>query len=309
MVSALKKLIKEDPPDAIHVDYLSMVLYRPVFNRVPAVCFPHDAVSMLMERNAQAETNFLRCLYMRAQWKKTVKFEAEWLPRFECTAVVSPVDRDHLLRHCPGLDITVTPNGVDGDYFAPLPLPVEEPSVLFRGVMNFLPNHDAALHFYTHILPKIRAEFPKTKFYLIGKNPSGFWLDQVQKDPLLVAPGYVEDLRPWMAKAGVIVVPMRIGSGIKNKILEPMAMGKAVVATPMSCAAIQAKNEENILLAEEPENFAGQVVRLLKDSGLRRRIGENARKFAVQNHSWERNARQYEALYQKAVEKRNRLHG
>ena len=262
MAVLLERRIRENPPDVLHVDYLSMALYRPLFPGVPAVCFPHDAVSMLFERNARAEPDFLRRLYTRVQWRKTLRFESDWLSRFDGVAVVSPVDREYLRRHCPELEIEVAPNGVDGEYFHPFSDAVEEPSILFRGVMSFLPNEDAASYFYKEILPRVRRSLPQTKFYIVGKEPGQFWIRQAQRDPLLQVTGFAQDLRPWMARAGVIVVPMRIGPGIKNKILEPMAMAKTVVATPMSCAAIEARDGEHLFLAEGSEEFAQKVLRL-----------------------------------------------
>lgn len=298
---SLRNFLAKEKVDLVHVDYISMAVYRNEFATLPSVFFPHDAVSMLFERNVKSETNFFRKTYTYFQWKKVKNFETRWIPNFQGTMVVSPVDREYLLKHCPGQKIAVSPNGVDTDYFAPSSLPEEENSVLFRGVMNFLPNSDAVRFFYQDVLPLIRKQIPSTKFYVVGKYPPPDLIEWAKNDPLLVITDYVEDMREWMGKAGVIVCPMRIGSGIKNKILESMAMAKAIVSTPMACAGLQINDGEHLFMAENPSELAEKSVTLLKNASLRKQMGGKAREFVKDYYTWKRNADDFEKLYLEAV--------
>lgn len=292
-------LSKEDV-DVVHVDYLSMAIYYEQLRGLPAIFFPHDAVSMMYEKNISKETNLFRKLYTFLQWQKIKRFESQWIPKFDSCMVVSPVDRDYLLGHCPGAIIYDSPNGVDTEHFLPMG-GEEEGAVLFRGVMDFLPNADAVRFFCLKIFPMICKKFPKAKFVVVGKSPPADLLRLSRNKENIIFTGYVPDIREPMAKASVIVCPMRIGSGIKNKILEPMAMAKAVVATPLACAGLQVIPEEHLFTEKEPDAFAERVVQLLKDSALRKEIGKNARTFVMQNHTWKRNADDFEKLYLEAT--------
>ena len=299
----LKDFLAARPVDAVHVDYLSMAIYRPELGDAPAVFFPHDAVSMLFERNVRSETGPFRKLYTWAQWRKVRRFETRMIPQFESTMVVSPVDREHLLRHCPGAEIAVSPNGVDTDYFAPRPDAEEENIVLFRGVMNFLPNADAARFFYRDIFPLVRREVPEARFVVVGKEPPPDLKEAAGRDPGLVLTGYVDDLRDWTGRASLVVCPMRIGSGIKNKILESLSMAKAVVATPMACAGIETGGARVMEAEERPEAFARAVARLLKHPSSRKAMGREARIFVEKHYTWKRNADDFEKLYREAAGK------
>jgi glycosyltransferase involved in cell wall biosynthesis len=163
--------------------------------------------------------------------------------------------------------------------------------------MNFLPNADAARSFYRDVFPLIRKEIPGAKFVVVGKDPPQDLREAAEKDPGLILTGYVDDLRDWTARASVVVCPMRIGSGIKNKILESMSMEKAVVATPMACAGIEDADDRVLAVAETPADLADKTLRLLKSPKDRLALGRQARVFVVDRYTWRRNAEDFEKLY------------
>jgi glycosyltransferase involved in cell wall biosynthesis len=212
--------------------------------------------------------------------------------------VVTPTDRDRLPEaNCP---VRVIPCGVDADYFAPWPGPEEGPSVLFRGILSFPPNVDAARYFYREIFPAIRRAVPGTRLILAGRNPAPLVRRLAATDPGVTLTGLLPDVRPAMAKANVHVCPMRLGSGLKTKVLEAMAMGKAVVTTSLGLSGIAAVPGRDFLVADDPDTFAEAVVRLLRDSCLRRRIGSAARTFVVREHNWAAVSERYEETYRAA---------
>ncbi len=248
--AALREFFKTQTVDVVHAEYISSAVYRDEFKGVPAVFYPHDAVSMLFERNASAETSLARRIYTLSQWKKVLRFERQALSQFERTIVVSESDKKYLSGHADTANVRVIPVGIDCEYFAPRPTASPaaaagtELKILFRGVMNFLPNDDAARHFYEDIFPVVKNLAPKARFVVAGPSPSKALTRAAAADPNLIVTGFVDDLRDTMAEASVVVCPMRIGSGIKIKILESLAMGKAVVATPLACSGLDVETEK-----------------------------------------------------------------
>jgi sugar transferase (PEP-CTERM/EpsH1 system associated) len=289
-------------PDIMHFDFVNTSLYRKSVPAPPAVFFPHDAMSMLFWRNSREEKNPAAKIYYNSQWLKMRNYEKEIMRLFNTTVVVSPVDRNWLLKFSPGADVRVVPNGVDSDYFIPSEsYSAEESSVIFRGIMSFFPNVAAAVHFNRKILPLIRKEIPGIKFYIVGKNPPQEVFSLADGKNIVVT-GYVEDIREYMGRAAVNVCPMTTGSGIKNKILEAMAMAQPTVATTLACDGIpEVKDGKNIMIADTPEEFAKKTILLLKNPELRARIGQNARKLVVVNYTWHGAAEKFRAIYSEAA--------
>ncbi|MBI3012108.1 MAG: glycosyltransferase [Elusimicrobia bacterium] len=299
--SRLKEIVLREKIDLVHFLSVNVSGYLPAVEKVPALFFPHDSVSMQFYRNVQRESNLLRKIYMFAQWKKMKRFEETRIPRFSQTVVVSEVDRRWLLELCPQSDISVIPGGVDCDYFKPQPeLEDKTPSVLFRGVMNFPPNRDAALYFQDKVMPLVLRELPDLCYYIVGGQPTSE-VQNLSDGTRTKVTGFVEDMRPWMAKATVHVCPMQSGSGMKNKILEAWAMEKAVVATSLACDGIQVEHGKNVLVADNPKDFARAIVRLVKDRDLRESLGRNGRQMAIKNYSWDYVRSQFEKVYEKMV--------
>lgn len=298
---ALRNFLKKQPVDVVHAEYISSAVYRGEFEKIPAVFYPHDAVSMLFARNAGAEPDPLRKFYTWSQQRKVVRFEKEMLSRFQQTVVVSQADKDYLARHADTSRVNVIAVGIDCDFFAPRGAESPEPVILFRGVMNFLPNDDAARYFYEDVFRLVKREVPNAKFQVVGKDPSDALRNAAQKDSSLTLSGFVDDIREPMAQASVIVTPMRIGSGIKIKILESLAMAKPVVATTLACSGLETVPGKHLLVGDTPQTLADAVVKLLKDAALRKTLGEEGLKLVKERYPWEAIAQRFEEVYRKAV--------
>ncbi len=294
----LEELLEREKFDVVHILSINISNYAQTLKGIPTLFFPHDSVSLQFYRNLPYEKNLLRRFYMGSQWKKMLRYEKKILPQFTHTVLVSQRDKDWIAQHSPKAEISIIPAGVDCDYFKPEENGPEDavPSVLFRGVMNFPPNRDAVLYFYYHILPLIKKEIPKVRFYVVGKEPPPEIL-RLNDSVTTFVEGLVPDLRPYIAKSSVNICPMLSGSGIKNKILEAWAMGKAVVATSKACEGVAALHEKNILIADAPETFAQSVIQLLRNSDLRREIGKNGRELVSQQYSWESSIAKFKDLY------------
>jgi glycosyltransferase involved in cell wall biosynthesis len=157
--------------------------------------------------------------------------------------------------------------------------------LVFTGKMDFRPNVDAVLWFTQGVLPLIREELPETRFWVVGKDPHPR-LAPLGGDPAVVLTGAVEDVRPYIAAAAVYVVPLRIGGGTRLKVLEAMAMGKAVVSTALGCEGFDVVPDQELVVADTPSEFAAAVLALLRDPSRGERLGRAARRFAGSRYDW-----------------------
>jgi glycosyltransferase involved in cell wall biosynthesis len=212
------------------------------------------------------------------------------------TVVVSEADRDELRALNPALNVTVIPNGVDLRQFTPDNREAREPyTLLFTGNYEYAPNVDAALRLGREVLPAVRAHLPAARLWLVGNAPPPELL--ALADEAITVTGRVPDVRPYLARAAVFVSALRFGAGIKNKVLEAMAMGCPVVATPLSVDGIAARDGHEAVIAPL-EGIAPAVVRLLGDAPLRETLAVNGRALIEARYSWGRVAAMYETLYE-----------
>jgi glycosyltransferase involved in cell wall biosynthesis len=212
------------------------------------------------------------------------------LQRFDGILAVSDADRDTFLRLYPDSrvrPIWVIPTGVDTEYYTPpeeSAVPVSEPTLVFTGSMDWLPNEDAMRYFCRDILPLIRAEEPRTRLSIVGRTPTA--AVRALANEYIEVTGTVSDVRPFVRKAAVYVVPLRIGGGTRLKIFEAMAMGQAVVSTRVGAEGLPVVDDEHVLIADEPRAFANAVLSLLRDGARRRALGAAARALVVDHYDW-----------------------
>ena len=160
--------------------------------------------------------------------------------------------------------------------------------------MGFPPSVDAAVYFCQTIFPLVQRAVPKTKLYLVGKDPAP--VIGALQGPNVVVTGYVDDVRPYLSRASVFVCPMRKGAGIKNKILQAWAMGKPVVATPIALGGLKSEVGESVLVASDPKEFAKLVIMLLSDKQQRQSIGKKALDTVRKYHDWAKSTRTLESV-------------
>lgn len=236
------------------------------------------------------------------EWKKMVALERQAVSGFDMCVTVSDDDRTRLWQIVPGAPAAVVPNGVDLTYFAPQDVEEEQDTLVFVGSMDYAANVDAVLHFASQILPLIKQQRADVRLFVVGYGPP----DQVialQSDPSIVVTGYVKDVRPFLARAAVVVVPLRFGSGVRNKILEGWAMGKAIVSTSLGAEGLAGSPDENILLADSAEQFASATVALMTDPHLRSRLGQAGHRVVKERYAWSSIARQMETVCEQVADR------
>ena len=200
---------------------------------------------------------------------------------------MSEVDRTEVERSAPGLPTSVVPNGVDAEWFAPSPAASDPDAMVFTGVMDWLPNVDGITFFVTHVLPRIRRVIPRAELTVVGRDPSPSLVRRLTGDGVRFT-GTVEDVRPHVARARLVVVPLRIGGGTRLKILEAWAMEKAVLSTSIGAEGLPAVDGENIALADTADQMAERAVELLTDGQLVKRLGAAGRTIVEERFTWNR---------------------
>ncbi len=271
--------------ELIYVDILPMTQYADRRIGIPAIVDLHDSLTLLGRRFLGAQRGwrgrvsaYLGLISMR-------RLERSLAQSFDLAITNSAVDEQVIREVCPELETLTITNGVDLEYFSPGSMPPEADRIVFTGVMDYAPNEDAALHFGREIFPLIAAQRPQAQFWIVGSNPSATLKGLAQSGGIHVT-GSVEDVRPYVRSAAVFVSPLRVGSGVKNKILAAMAMEKATVATPLSIDGLDLADGREVLLARDPQEFADKVVRLLANEDERRRLGANGLACVRSKYSW-----------------------
>jgi sugar transferase (PEP-CTERM/EpsH1 system associated) len=191
------------------------------------------------------------------------------------------------------------PNGVDLEYFSSggvAPVATAGPTIVFTGVMNYRPNVEGVLWFADRIFPRVQAAVPRARLYVVGSSPTRS-VRRLDMRPGITVTGQVEDVRPYLSAASVCVAPLRIARGLQNKILEAMAMGRAVVVTPEAFEGIDAVPGRDLIVAEDESQFAAAVINVLQSERVRADIGASARVCVELNYKWERNLRLLDELF------------
>jgi len=273
------------PFDLVHVDTVALSQFVNGRRKVPSVLTHHNIESILMERRAQVETRPLIRRVLQRESEKLARYEALEAPQFDVNIMMSSHDEVTLTRRVPGLRTAVVPNGVDTEYFTPAP-DQETPALVYTGGMNMFANRDAAMYFLDEIWPLITAQAPDVRFFAVGQDPTKELQDVAARDPRVMVTGKVPDIRPYVRQSAVYVVPLRVGGGTRLKVLDAMAMGKALVSTSIGCEGIDVRPGEHLVLADTPAAFAQATVALLGDRARRLELGRAARALVERYYAW-----------------------
>lgn len=284
--------------DVILCDFLSPSANVPRELNAATVLFEHNVETVLWKRTVDNETNPAKKAYFYLQYMKMMAYERDQCHRYDAVAAVSDTDADTLRAMFGVRDAYPVPTGVDTEYFRPLTDPPEpgrpakparEPlDLVFTGSMDWMPNEDAILYFADEILPRIAAEAPEIRVTVVGRNPTPKLQALAAREPRIVLTGRVPDVRPYIDRAGVYIVPLRVGGGTRIKIYEAMGMGRAVVSTTIGAEGLPVENGREIVLADTPETFAAEVLSLIRDDARRTAIEKAAERAVVERFGWDK---------------------
>jgi polysaccharide biosynthesis protein PslH len=298
---ALLVLLRSQKFDVVICDFLFSAGVIPWDWPVPKVLFTHNVEEQIWRRHFEVTQN---PVWKAVAWREYLALrsaERRYVQRADHVLAVSENDRGFFSRYADPAKITVIPTGVDVDYFRPGIEPPQPDTLVFTGSMDWMPNEDAIQYFVEAILPHLKQEFPGFELRVVGRSPSQRLLALAALEKHLRVTGAVEDIRPHVLSSTVYVVPLRIGGGTRIKIFEAMAMGMAVVSTSIGAEGLPVRHNENIILADEPREFARQVGRLLRDPVELARIGRAARALVEQHYSWRAVAGVFDDVFERVA--------
>jgi glycosyltransferase involved in cell wall biosynthesis len=296
----VEQILASGACDLCVADFLFALPNVPLEGKTPVVFFSHNVEYMIWKRLCATETHWLKRAILALEWRKMRRYELAACVRADLTVAVSEEDRLQLAEGAPGTRMFAIPTGVDTTYFQPAAASLEQAGELvFTGSMDWQPNEDAMLYFMAAILPLVRHAIPGVTLTIVGRNP-GLHLRNVAAAAGVQVTGTVDDVRPYIARAAVYVVPLRIGGGTRLKIFEALAMGKAVVSTTIGAEGLPLEENVHILRADNPQAFAAGIIALLRDRARSRSLGQAGRRLMEAEYSWARVAADFER-YCKAV--------
>jgi sugar transferase (PEP-CTERM/EpsH1 system associated) len=282
----LREFLAADQYDMLLCDFLLTAAAVPWDVNIPKIVFTHNVEAAIWRRHYEVGENPLWKLLAWREYVAWARAEKRYTQLADHVLTVSDDDRKAFLEFLPPEKVTTVPTGVDLDYFRPGPGSPEPASIVFTGAMNWLPNEDAIAYFTAEILPIVQRSIPDVTLWVVGRTPTRKVLSLAEKHPCIRVTGAVDDIRPYVHRAAVYVVPLRIGGGTRLKIFEAMAMGMPVVSTTVGAEGLPVRHDDDICLADDPGDFARQTIQLLQDPGRRTRIGRSARALVESRYSW-----------------------
>lgn len=295
----IKKIVQYYNIDIIHVQGNFIGLSLIGFQEVPMLLDITDSMTLYCKRKIKKSQNIknqLKNLFY-SNWYKYI--EKRLLKNYKIITVVSESDLLTLKKINEHSLIKNIPNGIDTDFFYPNHQEEEYPSIFFHGTMDFEPNIDAVKYIYNKILPLVKKEIPNLKFFIIGRNPTQEIKRWNNQEDIIVT-GKVEDIRSYISKGSIALMPMKSGSGIKNKILEAMAMEKPVITNPLGAESFDEEIKNVLLIGKTELEVAHYAVKLLKNSHMRQIVGKKSRKL-VKKYDWRETSQEYANAYKKLL--------
>ncbi|HWP82713.1 MAG TPA: glycosyltransferase family 4 protein [Bacteroidota bacterium] len=303
MQEAINETVARQPFDLIQIEFTPMGCFELGSNALKLLD-AHNVEYLHYQRMASNGHTLLRSFFYYREYQKLYREELSTAARFDALLVTSEKDKEVFDRDLPGLPKFTIQNGVDPEYFHPSEQTVEPHSLVFTGMMGYVPNYDGIMHFLDRIFPLILKEVPNAKAYIVGKRPPEKLLRRASGN--VIVTGHVNDVRPYVWNAAVYVVPLRMGSGTRLKVLEAFAMKKPIVTTSIGSEGIDTRHEESCLIADDPYSFAQAVLELFRNPALGCRLSENGFALMWSKYRWSVIGEELNRLYQSLVKSRSR---
>ncbi len=298
MRGEIRKQLEGNHFDIIQIDTIALAQYADLAPDLPKILVHQNVESGLLLRRSLNERNPIVRLYLFLQGHKLRNYERKVARKFDANVTVSEIDEREFRELVSGSEFEVVSNGTDVEYFTPKSMAGSE-KLVFTGGMTWYPNKDAMLYFCGEVYPLIKKRMPDVEMDVVGSSPPHRLQKIAEEDSSIKLHGHVDDVREYIHRAAVYVVPVRVGGGTRLKILDALACGKAVVSTSVGCEGLEVTPGENILIGDSSLEFSNQVVNLLKDERLRTKLGANGRKLVVEKYSWGRIGQIQNSIYKK----------
>jgi sugar transferase (PEP-CTERM/EpsH1 system associated) len=284
--NCLRDAVANLRPDVILCEWTPYAAYVREKRDLPTVVVAHNLEQRIWRRYYEHEASPLKKWYIGRQVTKVSSFEHWVFNTVDGAVAVSGPEASEIMSMNADLRVQVVENGVDPDYFSPSPEKRQAESLVFVGAMHWRPNQDAVQYFVDEILPRVREHRPEVVFTVIGQGPPSH-IQKLAARPGVRIVGRVEDVRPYVDAATVFVVPLRIGGGTRLKILEALAMSKAVVSTSVGAEGLDLIDGTHIMIADTASAFAERIEKLMADTELRGRLGEAGQRLVRELYVWD----------------------
>ncbi len=287
-------LIEKSRPDHIYCQ-LTRVSEYVKESKIPKTLDYQDVFSLGAKRQAESSTPLLKIFYL-LEYRRLLRYEHDIFEKFEHKTIISFTDRDGL-PHPSRNDVVIVPNGVDHKYFSPAEAE-KTYDIVFTGNMGYPPNIDAAGFLAKKIFPEVLKQYPEATLLLAGANPS--IKVQLLRAHNITVTGWLPDIRESYSKSRIFIAPMRIGTGLQNKLLEAMAMEMPCITSILANQALGAKENEEILIGSTAKEYADHIINLLKNKSKTEILAKKGHTFVKREFSWEKSTALLENLFVKS---------
>ncbi len=311
---AIQDLSAQHAFDVVHVEHLRGIASMEQLVRTHALVWDAvDCISLLCKHTIVAGPSLKVRMIARLEHKRTQRYEARLLSQLRHVVVTSERDRQAMIElhrrqtgdllrgdEVLGADVSVLPNGVDLEYFHPVPQERKCFNVVFSGKMSYHANVATALYLYQQIMPLIWQQLPEATLTIVGSKPPKA-IQLLARDPRIEVTGYVHDMRPYIRRAEVMLSPMVYSVGIQNKVLEAMALGTPVIVAAQAAEALEAHPGRDLLVAGTAQEFANETLRLMRDVELHTTLVQSGRRYVEEQHNWRVVTDRLIDIYQRAA--------
>jgi len=284
-------VLGEYPQALVHIDSSDLAVFiEPGLQfktNFPMLLNHHNCESAMASRRALLESNPLKKCVLNHQARKLAAVEAALTHRVALNLTVSEEDSARLREINPLAQTRVVENGTDVDYFHPQDDLLEERTIVFAASLRWYPNQSGLAFFDREIWPLIKQRCPGVRFIVAGQKPPEFLVRWAKADPAIEFVPDPEDIRPCIARGAVYVCPIIDGGGSRLKLLDAMAMGKAIVSTTVGAEGLRYRAGQHMLIADDPRHFADSVITLMQNPSLRTTLAAAARKLVLEKYSWQ----------------------
>jgi polysaccharide biosynthesis protein PslH len=273
--------------DLIVCDFLAPSINVPAGLPAPVVLFQHNVEAIIWQRHVAVPQAALRRAYFRAQWQRMRRYEAEQCRRFAHVIAVSATDAESMQREYQVASVGCVPTGVDLEYFSASLRPRQSRELVFVGSMDWMPNDDGVRWFASEIFSRIQERVAGARLTVVGRSPSAAMRELAARNSAIEVTGTVADVRPYLERAAVSVVPLRIGGGTRLKLYEAMAMGIPVVSTTIGAEGLPVRHGEQLLIADSTDEQVAAICALLADQQRAAALSANALRHVREHCSWD----------------------
>lgn len=297
MEMLIKKRLYEEDYDIVQFEYLQMAQYVPDTYNGALVLTEHQLHFLSKKRDfIYAPISFVKIESLISSLKQMI-YEINICKKFDKIITMTGHEKDILKSYIPCQDVEAVPMGTDTSFFNADSYE-EDTDIMYLGFFRHYPNIDAVLYFYRDIYPLIKKELPEVSFKVVGFDPPEEIL-KLQDDNGIKVTGHVDDIRPYLGRSKVFIMPIRLGMGMRGKLFEAWSMKRAIVSTSTGCEGVEVENGKDILIADKPEEFARKTVELIKNEKMRKFIGNNGRKKVALKYDWDILTGKLEDIYKR----------